>query len=253
MFRTVFPAFEEIDSVDRTRFYTMDINNQVYNNMYEGNTVYVYNFISGRTVSYLYRITLSFLRKGLDAQRHGAAMLNMVYGLIGIGTNTFNEKQQQSYLKSISALYLKLYANLLGGPDAENAAPETVLDFAGKEVADAIQEWVLFHESDLFGAAPDPNLAALADHIRERYSAETEKIVALRQALPKDQATLYRFSNDMQRLDYLIGLLEEDQSVSAGAGDQSRAEILLSLQDIKKAWQECMGDAVEIMASSISG
>jgi hypothetical protein len=251
MFRTVFPAFEEIDSVDKSRFYTMDINNQVYNNIYEGNAQYVYNFISGRTVSYLYRITVSFLRKGLDAARHGAAMLNMVYGLIGIGTNTFNEKQQQSYLKSIAALYLKLYAGLRGGPPAEDAASRTPLEFAGKEVADAIQEWVLFHESSVFSNEADPNLAALAAHIRSVYGSGAEDAAALRERIGRDKADLYRFSNDMQRVDYLIGLLEEDESLAETGEDEARREALAFLRGLRDLYRDNMSYALELMTASI--
>jgi hypothetical protein len=253
MFRTLFPAFEEIDNTDKSRFYTMDINNQVYNNIYEGNTQYVYNFITGRTVSYLYRITISFLRKGLDASRYGQAMLNMVYGLIGIGTNTFNDKQQQSYLKSIATLYTKLYAGLHGGAEAEEAAMvQTLLDFSGKGAADAIQEWVLFHESSVFSNRDDPNLAALIAHIKTVYGTGAEDAAALRERIRKDKADLYRFSNDMQRLDYLIGLLEEDESIVGEAGtDRTRAESLAFLKTLRETYQDSMSEALEIMASSL--
>ncbi|MDR2517276.1 MAG: AAA family ATPase [Spirochaetaceae bacterium] len=251
LFRTVFPAFEEIDNTDKTRFYTMDINNQVYNNIYEGNTRYVYNFITGRTVSYLYRITLSFLRKGLDETRSGTAMINMVYGLIGMGTNTFNDKQQQSYLKSIAALYLKLYAGLRGGPGAaEQTAVQTLLDFSDKEVADAIQEWVLFHESDIFASADDPNLAALIARIGAVYGTAAEDAAALRQKIIRDRAELYRFSNDMQRIDYLVSLLQDDESVS---GSESRGETIGFLKNIKNAYEDCMSEALEMMTASLSG
>jgi hypothetical protein len=253
MFRTVFPAFEEIDNTDKTRFYTMDINNQVYNNIYEGNTQYVYNFITGRTVSYLYRITVSFLRKGLDAARYGSAMLNMVYGLIGIGTNTFNEKQQQSYLKSVAALYLKLFAALRGGTEAEEAAAAQItLEFSGKEAADAIQEWVLFHESSVFSNAADPNLTALIAHIKTVYGTGEEDAAALRERIRKDKADLYRFSNDMQRLDYLIGLLEEDESVAGEtAVDETRRESLSFLKTLRDVYGDSMKQALEIMAASL--
>ncbi|MHC6204768.1 ATP-binding protein, partial [Breznakiellaceae bacterium SP9] len=84
LFRTLFRSFEDdAQDIDKDLHYTMDINNQVYNTMYDDDTRTVYNFISGRTVWYLYQITLSFLRKGLTMREHGAGMLNMVYGLIG--------------------------------------------------------------------------------------------------------------------------------------------------------------------------
>ncbi|MDR1411695.1 MAG: ATP-binding protein [Spirochaetaceae bacterium] len=249
MFRALLSAFEETDNAGGEKYYAMDINNHVYNNMYEGNTRYVYNFISGRTLSYLFRISLSFLRKGLSFGERGKDMLNMVFGLIGIGTNTFNEKQQQSYLRNVETLYAKLYTALGSGEGgAAPAAPS--LDFTGREVADAIQEWVLFRESSLWGADDDPNLGTLAAYIGGAYSAAPEAVEAARLRNAQNKADRYRFSNDMQRLGYLIALLEEE---AAGAAAPAAAEqaALAPLREIRDAYAGAFGEAARDMAAEI--
>jgi hypothetical protein len=248
MFRTLLSAFEETDSAGGEKYYAMDINNQVYNNMYEGNTRYVYNFISGRTLSYLFRITLSFLRKGLSFKEHGRPMLNMVFGLIGIGTNTLNEKQQQSYLRNVETLYAKLYNAISGGEDAAvpAAAP---LDFTGREVADAIQEWVLFRESSLWNDAADPNLSALTAYIEGVYGTGAESVEAIRRRNAENKADRCRFSNDMQRLQYLIALLEDEAASDASAPAEQAA--LVPLRAIRAAYAEALGEAAKALAADI--
>jgi hypothetical protein len=277
MFRTLFSAFEETDGSGE-KYYAesrteqgLDINNQVYNNLYEGNTRYVYNFISGRTLSYLFRITVSFLRKDLSFAEQGKAMLNMVYGLIGIGTNTFTEKQQQSYLRNVETLYTKLYAALSAGQ--EDAAPPAAapLDFEGREVADAIQEWVLYRESSLWGDAADPNLGALTAYIGKVYGTSIETVETARRRNAGSKADRCRFSNDMQRLDYLIALLEDEASLSMGSAPEvavseapaieptapsvalaaEQAAPLAALREIRAAYAGVFEDAAEDLAAGI--
>ena len=247
MFRTLLSAFEETDSAGGER-YAMDINNQVYNNMYEGNTRYVYNFISGRTLSYLFRITLSFLRKGLSFGEYGNQMLNMVFGLVGIGTNTLNEKQQQSYLRNVETLYAKLYNALNDGEDAAGPAAAP-LDFTGREVADAIQEWVLFRESSLWNDAGDPNLSVLTAYVEGAYGTAAENVEKVRRRNAENKADRYRFSNDMQRLEYLITLLEDEAANDAAAPAERTA--LIPLKAIRAAYTDALGEAAKALAAEI--
>jgi hypothetical protein len=255
MFRTLFRSFEDDNrDMDKDLVYTMDINNQVYNTMYDDDSRYVYNFISGRTLWYLYRITLSFLHKGLTMEEHGAAMLNMVYGLIGLGTNTFTEKQRRAYLKSAETLYRRLYDVLSSRgagktsavPGEERIAP---LDFRGKGVTDAVNEWVLFHESSVLQDLNDPNLESLVLHICAAYGVNPEDTERLRQRITHNKAGLYTFSNDMQRLDYLIGILEEELSPESGkTGGRDGGERLLGqLHSIRDVYASLRSDAVKLM------
>jgi MoxR-like ATPase len=256
MFRTLFRASEETDAGENSDAESgagraLDINNQIYNNMYEGNTRYVYNFISGRTLSYLFRITLSFLRKGLSFAEYGKPMLNMVAGLIGIGTNTSSEKQQQSYRRNVETLYAKLYAALspeTAAPDSSAPAAAAPLDFSGREAADAIQEWVLFRESSLWNDADDPNLSALAAYIEGVYGTTAEAVEAVRQRNAKNRADRCRFSNDMQRLEYLLSLLEDDAAATAAA---ERPAPAAALRKIRDAYAAAFEEALEDMAAGL--
>ena len=100
----------------------------------------------------------------------------------------------------METLYAKLYNALSGGEDAgvSAAAP---LDFTGKEVADAIQEWVLFRESSLWNDAADPNLGVLISYIGGMYGTAAGAVETIRRRNAGNKADRYRFSNDMQRLE----------------------------------------------------
>jgi hypothetical protein len=247
LFRTLFRSFEEDNrDMDRDLVYTMDINNQVYNTIYDDDSRYVYNFITGRTLWYLYKITLSFLRKGLSSTDRSADMLNMVYGLIGLGTNTFTEKQRKAYLKSVETLYRQLYdilASRNGSGTLPGESQAASLDFRGKGAADSVNEWVLFHESRAISDGSDPNLEALVLHIGALYGVNTGDTERLRQKITHNKAELYTFSNDMQRLDYLVGILEEEQNFSENSGGASLAR----LRSISDAYAELRDEAEKLM------
>jgi hypothetical protein len=252
MFRTLFRSFEEDNrDMDKDLVYTMDINNQVYNTMYDDDSRCVYNFITGRTLWYLYKITLSFLRKGFSAADRGGDMLNMVYGLIGLGTNTFTEKQSKAYLKSVETLYRRLY-DILASQNGSEGLPgeaEIALDFRGRGAADAINEWVLFHESRAINDGGDPNLEALSLHIGALYGVAAEDAERLRQKITHNKAELYTFSNDIQRLDYLIGILEEEQNFPENRkGAQGKDSAPLDrLRRIRDAYAGLRGEAEKLM------
>jgi hypothetical protein len=251
MFRTLFRSFEEDNrDMDKDLVYTMDINNQVYNTMYDDDSRFVYNFITGRTLWYLYKITLSFLRKGLSSADHAADMLNMVYGLIGLGTNTFTEKQRKAYLKSVETLYRRLYDILAspGGAGLDAVRGEAAsLDFRGKGVSDAVNEWVLFHESRAIPGGDDPNLEALLIRIEVLYGVNAEDTERLRQKITHNRAELYTFSSDMQRLDYLVGILEEEQNFLENSKGSQGEDPLNRLRKIRDAYADLRHEAEKLM------
>jgi hypothetical protein len=206
---------------------SLDINNQIYNNIYENDTGYVYNFITGRTIYYLYRITLSFLSKGLSVSRHGQLMLNMVFGLVGFGTNSFNETQQKLYLKKLETLWIKFYSAFetkqMGGAEFNPADRQP--DFDGKNVSAAINEWVLYREASIFEDNTDAALEALLNHISGVYGTENEQVEDLERRIQEDSSALFEFTEDMQKIDYLISVLG-----TRNAGD-SFVKTLRKIQD----------------------
>ncbi|MDR1148632.1 MAG: ATP-binding protein [Spirochaetaceae bacterium] len=216
---------------------SLDINNQVYNNIYENDTGYVYNFITGRTIYYLYRITLSFLSKGLSVSRHGQLMLNMVFGLVGLGTNSFNTTQQKLYLKKLETLWIKFYSAFetkqRGGAGFNPA--DARLNFGGKNVSDAINEWVLYREASIFEDNTDAALETLVHHISGVYGTENGQVENLALRIQEDSSALFEFTEDMQKIDYLISVLD-----TRNTGDT----FLKTLRKIHDAYAAVRGDAL---------
>ncbi|MDR2796518.1 MAG: ATP-binding protein [Spirochaetaceae bacterium] len=208
----------------------LDINNQMYNNIYESDTGYVYNFISGRTIYYLYRITYSFLCKGLSVNRHGPLMLNMVFGLAGLGTNSFDEMRQKSYLKKLETLWTKLYTSL-GAEAAADKTPPAKLDFTGKSVSAAINEWTLYSDASIFGDNTDGALETLVRHISDTYGAESVQVEIITRRVLEDAFAMFAFTGDMQKIDYLV-----DNLAASPPNLPSRAAFLLTLRGILEAY-----------------
>jgi len=245
MLKTLLFSFEKESQDDEgERLYIMDINNQNYAGIYDLDSANVYNFISGRTLSYLFRINQSFYRKGLSMADHGGIMLNMVYGLIGNGTNTFGETEQREYLNSLSTLYSNLFSAL----EAEESFGEpnlVILDFSGKGAADDIQEWILYHESALIHRSGDPNLPSLTAHIQSLYGTNAQTVEELRGRIKANKMEGYAFANDFQRLDYLIRFLETEPEIKEEAvADES----LATLRKIRDRYEELQREVQELIA-----
>jgi hypothetical protein len=132
--------------------------------------------------------------------------VNLVFGLIGAGTNTFTVVQRNIYLQKTDTLYTGLLEALESGRDSAPAP----MNFSGKGAAVAVNEWILRHESSLLGDGEDPGLRALAAHILSLYGPQENDRERRVQAAGFSRAELCAFINDMQRVDYLIRLLEEE-------------------------------------------
>ncbi|MDR0408794.1 MAG: AAA family ATPase [Spirochaetaceae bacterium] len=210
---------------------SLDINNQIYNNIYENDTGYVYNFITGRTIYYLYRVTLSFLCMGLSVSRHGRFMLNMVFGLVGLGSNSFNETLQKSYLKKLEILWTKLYAEFEtrrreGGERAPDIAK---LDFDGKSVSGAINEWFLYNDASVFTDGAGIALEALISRVAGVYGTESRQVEEVARRAREDSGALFEIAEDMRKIDNL----------ASAAGDDvrgCRASFLETLRKINDAY-----------------
>ncbi|MDR2445162.1 MAG: ATP-binding protein [Spirochaetaceae bacterium] len=223
-------VFESFNDGERT---AVDINNQMYNNIYESDTGYVYNFITGRTIYYLYQITHSFLCKGLSVDSYGPLMLNMVFGLVGLGTNLFNEMQQKSYLKKLETLWTKLYASL-GTKGSTDKKPHVKLDFTGKSVSAAINEWTLYNDASIFTDDTDESLEALVRHISGVYGTDGVQVEGLERRVLDDDFAMFAFTGDMQKIDYLV----DNLSAADPSRLPSRDSFLANLQRILDAYRQ---------------
>ncbi|MDR0685258.1 MAG: AAA family ATPase [Spirochaetaceae bacterium] len=222
-------VFESFNDGERT---AIDINNQMYNNIYESDTGYVYNFISGRTIYYLYQITYSFLCKGLSVDRHGPLMLNMVFGLAGLGTNSFNEMRQRSYLKKLETLWTKLYESLVSkGPAGKK--PPAKLDFTGKSVSTAVNEWTLYNDASIFTDGAEAVLEGLVRHISGVYGTDGAQVESLVRSVQDDVSAMFAFTGDMQKIDYLLDTLASADPSRL----PSRDSFLAALREIQEAYR----------------
>jgi MoxR-like ATPase len=194
----------------------LDLKNQRFDEMYDNSNKPVYNFISGRTVSYLARIACAIYNLGIGRKVREDFVDGCVLGLIGLGTNTFtNEKQGEEYRKSAKKLFHKITKELnnrlkSGG---SKTSPTRTLNFTGKTVYDAIHEWTLYNET-VSGIDKDDNIILLYHHIAKTYNSTVPNMVSLIEKYeadsnkePEDQEGLLKqFANDMSRID---GLIEE--------------------------------------------
>ncbi|GMO31471.1 MAG: hypothetical protein Ta2F_06930 [Termitinemataceae bacterium] len=216
MWKKIFESFK--DQQKESLPIPLDINNQIYNNIYENDAGYVYNFLTGRTLHYLYRITCSCLQKGLTIKEHAKTILNMIFGLVGLGTNTFNDLQQKTYLKMLEKLYIELYesfesdTNAVNNKEIQNIPPP---DFTGKNVSDAINEWLLYNESQTFYGGQNKDLITLVNHIKITYGQKE-----------KSFSNIVQFVNDFQKIELLLSILKKENS------DEQDADILIFVNDL---------------------
>jgi hypothetical protein len=154
----------------------VNINHRNYQKIYE--RPLVYNFISGRTVSYLCRVTVSFFACGLSLPQHGDIMLEMVYGLIGAGSASFDKDGERVYLEKLKNLYTRLYETLAAAFSATGTSrpvPGLSLDLANNDgaalpqsLSDKINAWKLSHESRFTAPEDDEALKDLFAYLEKQ-------------------------------------------------------------------------------------
>jgi hypothetical protein len=149
----------------------VNINHRNYQKIYE--RPLVYNFISGRTVSYLYRVTVSFFACGLTIPQHGGIMLEMVYGLIGAGSASFDKDGERVYLEKLKNFYTRFYETLAAEFSA-TGPPRLVPDVSAQDgaafprsLSDRINAWKLSHESRFTAPEDDEALKALLAYLEK--------------------------------------------------------------------------------------
>jgi hypothetical protein len=150
----------------------------------------------------------------------------MVFGLVGLGTNTFNELQQKTYLKMLEKLYIEMYKNFESGVP-QNIQNDTAPDFTGKNISDAINEWLLYNESQTFYGNQNRYLTELVHHINSAYNAES--VTQLKEKIANTKADgkaeVVQFINDFQKIEHLIIDIQKE-------GNQKEAlKILTGIQD----------------------
>ena len=233
MLNRVYQNFSEGAAADDGSQIILDINNQDLADIYDSREGPIYNFISGRTMSYLNKITLAFYETGVFRKRYTNYIDNMVLGLVGRGTNNFkNAKQEKDFADSIKKLYHKVLNDVLLG--AEKAPKQIILDFSKGSISDSINEWETYHESE--GANMfDQNFVDLYNKIYAEYKPDTETMKKKLDSF-KDKNAMNAFLNDMTRLDRLVAVL--DKVSSPGGNIRIFIKNLHNMQDGWKTYKD---------------
>jgi hypothetical protein len=227
----------------------LDLKNQKFDEMYDNNGKPVYNFISGRSVSYLSRVAVAIYHLGLARKVHEKFVDGCVQGLIGLGTNNFtNEKQSEEYRKSIKKLFHKVVKDL-GVLSKGSSATKRTLNFTGKTVDEAIHEWILYTET-VASKEYDDNVVLLYNYIYKNYNCTVDNMVNLLTKYEEDsnkdpadqKGELRQFINDMSRIDGLAELWNK-HSTSASTLDGLKH----NLTTIQKGWATYKEQVLESM------
>jgi MoxR-like ATPase len=161
-------------------------NNRNYRKIYE--QPFIHNFVTARTVSYLYRVTVSFFAKGLTVAANGPVMLEMVCGLIGAGSASFDQDGERVYREKLKNGYTRFYETLSAefsrdaapGSPKENRpptaphSPGTAPDFSladgtfPRSLSDKINVWKRYYESRFTSPEDDEALKNLFAYLEQQ-------------------------------------------------------------------------------------
>jgi hypothetical protein len=188
----------------------LNLKNQNYAEMYDNNGKPVYNFISGRTVSYLARVATAIYHLDLGKKIHERFVDGCCLGLVGLGTNSFtSDKQAEEYQTSVKKLFHKVVKDLKAGAKGSTVTHKT-LNFAGMPVHQAISDWTRYNES-VTGNVFDENVAVLYNYVYEHYNCSTEHMAKMLARLEKaSQDDIAEFINDLTRIDGLAELIDKN-------------------------------------------
>ena len=207
----------------------LNLKNQNFAEMYDNNGNPVYNFISGRTVSYLARVATAIVHFHLGKRIHEKFVDGCCLGLVGLGTNSFtSEKQAVEYRNCVKKLFHKVVKELAAGTKGKTT-PYTALKFTGMPVHQAINEWTLYNER-LSGSTFDENIVVLYNYVYEKYNTTVEHMTEVLEKLEKDPTLLSEFVNDLTRVDGLITFIEK-------SGSKDVDVIKKNLKIIQSGWE----------------
>lgn len=103
----------------------INLDNKTLNNLYEGVPTKqheVYNFISGRSMSYFKRCLQAYIELGIN--KTDIFLTQMIEGLIGAGTNNFkNDSEVKNYIASVKAAVQEIISSIKVGSIKVDDAP----------------------------------------------------------------------------------------------------------------------------------
>jgi hypothetical protein len=199
MWENIFSTYSTEDGTNAV----LDVQNHDLDEIYD-QPGKVYNFISGRTVSYLYDVALGLVHLGVCRRMYADKISNIVLGLVGNGTNTFKSPQDAKDFRSglVLAFQKVLRLTLKNSTLVENA---TRLDFNNMNVNEAITQWILYMNGS--EVSFDDNFKDLIGKIKSEYDP-TVSSMGKKLGTLKDENAMTTFVNDMSKIDHLAALLE---------------------------------------------
>jgi hypothetical protein len=188
----------------------LQIHNQSLNDMFE-KPGSVYNFISGRSIHYLYKLTLGLIQSGMCHRKYANKVYNMFLGLVGNGTNSAQTAEGiEDYRQVAGLFFLKVLRKTL---EADSLTTNAVqVDYSGLKVDEAIQKYVLYQNGG--EVSLDDNLTKLINIIKDEYRTD-EKGMGTKLGKLKDHDNMLQFVKDFNQMKHLIAILENCEIVSA--------------------------------------
>jgi hypothetical protein len=192
----------------------------------------IYNFLTGRTIHYMYKMAVGMIHLGIVRQSHKERIKNICLGLGGLGTNSFrNEKDKEDFRISLCSAFQKTLRRSVESNAFEINSIE--IDYKGKTIEKCISDWMRYQESK--GKINDVNLARLLKLIDDEYGAETVKMAGKLNNWDSN-----RMIGDLQKIETLTNYLKTAQiseiipivkrlEVIVNAWEAYRAGILSSL------------------------
>lgn len=174
----------------------LESNNTEFSEMFE-QPGEIYNFISGRTISYLVRQALALIHLGLVRKADQSFIQNLVKGLVGLGTNSFkNDRDKLEYEKVLCKSFNQILRNSV--EENINDFKRVELSLEGKRIHESIAEWRRLQES--LSNPNDDNLKRIVEKIKKEYGTDVEVMTDC--LLVKDFNTV-DFLNDIQAIEAL--------------------------------------------------
>lgn len=175
----------------------LDISNRNLDGLYSESKGSVYNFISGRTLSYLARLLIAFIELKIN---NSDVLCKMINGLVGAGTCLFkNELQANEYRKVVFFLLQSLVAN-------ENAKKENYIPLV-KDIAKDVASYMTNRQNVSFDTASSAiQLSQIKDIFMEKYSLINFEVQV--SSKPGQAKFVADFNSIIELLNYLMKMKE---------------------------------------------
>jgi hypothetical protein len=162
----------------------------------------IYNFLTGRTIHYMYKMAVGMIHLGIVRQYHKNRIKNICLGLGGLGTNTFRDKGIEEFQISLCSAFQKTLRRSVESNAVEINSVE--LDYKNKTIEKCISDWMRYQEST--GKINDVNITHLLKLIDDNYGVSINKIEARLNNWDNN-----RVVGDLQKIETLTNFLKTSQ------------------------------------------